>query len=144
MSAAFWVESRHSATMAFFQIAAESYCGYDADAMTQMDWENERQRLAARCADMADDELRKVARDIRFLTALARETLRAEMSKRGILTANESLAAESDDDSRHISVKPVIIRKYRDLPGASIAKSVLESAAIECFLGLMFSGCALV
>jgi hypothetical protein len=32
------------------------------------------------------------------------------------------------------SGKPVIIRKFRDLPEASIAKSILESAGIECFL----------
>jgi putative signal transducing protein len=120
--------------MAFFQIASAPCYGYDSDAMTQMDWDKERQRLAARYADMEDNELRKVAKDIRFLTVAAQETLRAEMSKRGILTGNESLAAESDDDSRHNSVKPVIIRKYRDLPEASIAKSVLESAGIECFL----------
>jgi len=102
--------------------------------MTQMDWEKERQRIAARYADMSDGELQKVARDIRSLTTAAQETLRAELSKRGIPAGNESLNAENEDDSRHNSVKPVIIRKYRDLPEASIAKTVLESAGIECFL----------
>jgi tRNA(Ile2) C34 agmatinyltransferase TiaS len=66
------------------------------------------------------------------LTAAAQETLRAELSKRGIPAGNESLNAENDDDSN--SVKPVVIRRYRDLPEASIAKTVLESAGIECFL----------
>jgi hypothetical protein len=39
--------------------------------MTQMDWEKERQRIAARYADMSDGELQKVARDIRSLTTAA-------------------------------------------------------------------------
>ncbi len=108
--------------------------GYDAGSMTQIDWEQERQRLAARYAAMEDRELQKVAKEIRFLTAVAQETLRAEMSKRGILATNESLTAENDDGNRQNSVTPVILRKYRDLPEASIAKSVLESAGIECFL----------
>jgi hypothetical protein len=69
-----------------------------------------------------------------FLTAVAQETLRAEMSKREILATSESPTAENDDGNRQNSVTPVILRKYRDLPEASIAKSVLESAGIECFL----------
>ncbi len=102
--------------------------------MRQIDCEQERQRLAARYADMEDGELQKVAKDVRFLTAVAQEKLRAEMSKRGILATSESPTAENDVDNRQNSVTPVILRKYRDLPEASIAKSVLESAGIECFL----------
>jgi hypothetical protein len=30
--------------------------------------------------------------------------------------------------------KPVILRKYRDMPSAFVEKSVLEDAGIECFL----------
>src|SRR5258707_13003494 len=113
--------------MAFFRMATVPCYGYDAGSMTQIDWEQERQRLAARYAAMEDRELQKVAKEIRFLTAVAQETLRAEMSKRGILATNESLTAENDDGNRQNSVTPVILRKYRDLPEASIAKSVLES-----------------
>jgi hypothetical protein len=83
---------------------------------------------------MEDSELQKAAKDVRFLTAVAQETLRAEMSKRGIPATSESPTAENDDGNRQNSVTPVILRKYRDLPEASIAKSVLESAGIECFL----------
>jgi hypothetical protein len=129
------VEISLPATMAFFQIATVPCYGYDSGSMTQIDWEQERQRLATRYAAMEDGELQKITKDIRFLTAVAQETLRAEMSKRGILASNELPTTESDDGSRQNSVMPVIIRKYRDLPEASIAKSVLESAGIECFLG---------
>jgi hypothetical protein len=47
--------------MAFFQMAALPCYGYDADSMTQIDWEQERQRLAAHYAAMEDGELRKIA-----------------------------------------------------------------------------------
>jgi hypothetical protein len=60
------VEISLPATMAFFQIATASYYGYDAGSMTQIDWEQERQRLAARYAEMEDGELQKVAKDVRF------------------------------------------------------------------------------
>jgi len=120
--------------MAFFQIATVPCYGYDSGSMTQIDWEQERQRLAARYAAMEDGELQKVAKDVRFLTAVAQETLRAEMSKRGILATSESPTTENADGKRQNSVTPVILRKYREVPEASIAKSVLESAGIECFL----------
>jgi len=51
------------------------------------------------------------------------------MSKRGILTTNDLSSAEGDDETR-TSLRPVIIRKYRDVPEAFIAKSVMESAGI--------------
>jgi len=128
------VEISLPATMAFFQIATVPCYGYDSGSMTQIDWEQERQRLAARYAAMEDGELQKVAKDVRFLTAVAQETLRAEMSKRGILATSESPTTENADGKRQNSVTPVILRKYREVPEASIAKSVLESAGIECFL----------
>jgi hypothetical protein len=78
---------------------------------------------------MEDDELRKVRKEIRFLTSIVQETLTVEMSKRGILTTNDLSSAEGDDETR-TSLRPVIIRKYRDVPEAFIAKSVMESAGI--------------
>jgi Putative prokaryotic signal transducing protein len=128
------VETLRSTKMAFFQIATAAATGYHAGAMTQMDWEKERQRLAARYAAMEDGELQKIAKDISLLTAVAQETLRAEMSKRGIPGGIESTTTQSNDGRGPDTAKPVIIRKYRDLPEASIAKSILESAGIECFL----------
>lgn len=51
------------------------------------------------------------------------------MSKRGIPVPT----VNNDHDDPHTG-NPVVIRKYRDLPEALVAKSVLESAGIECFM----------
>jgi hypothetical protein len=123
-----------SGNLAFFQIAVASDCGYDAGAMTQMDWEKERHRLEARYAAMQDSELEKVAIDFSSLTAIARTVLHSEMSKRGLTPAAEIAANHLRGIAESEARKPVMIRHYRDLPEASVAKSVLDSAGIDCIL----------
>lgn len=97
-------------------------------------WE-ERQRLSQLYAAMSDGELRELAREAASLTDEARTALAAEMDRREI-TAEEP----GDDASEAILPEGefrdlLTIRQYRDLPQALLAKSVLESAGIECFLG---------
>jgi hypothetical protein len=98
-------------------------------------WE-ERQRLSQLYAAMSDGELRELAREAGSLTDEARTALAAEMERR------EIAAEETEAEDPNEAVLPesefrdlLTIRQYRDLPEALLAKSVLESAGIECFLG---------
>jgi hypothetical protein len=95
--------------------------------MAKIDWEKERQRLTALYAHMEDTELEKIGAVPESLTPIARETLETEMSRRGMkLPEVGSL--------EFVPSKPVLARRYRDLPEASIAKRILDSADIESFL----------
>jgi hypothetical protein len=99
-------------------------------------WE-ERQRLSQLYAAMSDGELRELAREAASLTDDARTALASEMERREI-TAEER--GDAEDPSEGILPEAefrdlLTIRQYRDLPEALLAKSVLESAGIECFLG---------
>jgi hypothetical protein len=96
----------------------------------------ERQRLSQLYAAMSDGELRELAREAGSLTDEARTALAAEMERR------EIAAEEPEAEDPKEAVLPesefrdlLTIRQYRDLPEALLAKSVLESAGIECFLG---------
>ena len=104
---------------------------YDARAMSQMDWEKERERLARWYAGMEDTELQKIGTRPEALTDVARQVLRSEMSKRGM----PALAEKSESHEPERSGPPVMIRRYQDLPEALLSKSILESAGIESFLG---------
>ena len=76
---------------------------------------------------MEDAELDKIGANPDSLTDVARQVLGAEMSRRG-MHLPEKAPARVEPPS------PVMIRRYRDLPEASIAKSVLDSAGIQNFL----------
>jgi len=96
----------------------------------------ERQRLARLYAAMSDGELRELAREMGSLTDEARTALAAEMERREITLE----ASHSEDSADAILPEAefrdlLTIRQFRDLPEALLAKSVLESAGIECFLG---------
>ena len=106
--------------------------------MSKIDPEQERERLAARYAAMSDLELRKVGSDPGGLTDWAFEALREEFDKRGLDWAGKDMPipskmvpVEAEVDSGN---KPVILRRYRDMPAAFVEKSVLEDAGIECYL----------
>jgi hypothetical protein len=97
----------------------------------------ERQRLSQLYAAMSDGELRELAREAASLTDEARTALASEMERREI--AEEELG-DPEDPSEAILPEAefrdlLTIRQFRDLPEALLAKSVLESAGIECFLG---------
>ncbi len=107
---------------------------YDGRAMTEIDWEKERARLEALYAAMSEGELQEVADDADSLTTVARVALRAEMLRRGMEAPPETReAAESKGMERQVP-KPVMVGRYRDMPTATVAKSVLDSAGIESFL----------
>lgn len=90
-----------------------------------------RKQLAEHYAGMTDEELEELAREGGKLTDLAREVLRAEIARRGLTAEVEQNEAAVPEPSRR---KPVTLRTLRDVPQAQLAKSILESAGIQCFL----------
>jgi len=83
---------------------------------------------------MEDGELEKVALDFPALAEVAKSVLHSEMSRRHLTPPAEIAANYANEIAESEARRPVMIRRYRDLPEASIAKSVLESAGVECVL----------
>jgi HPt (histidine-containing phosphotransfer) domain-containing protein len=106
-------------------------------SVTSFGSNHERQRLAQFYAALSDGELQQLARDAESLTDSAKAVLLAELARRKM--ALETLA-EAEDSTTRRGHRPQLrdlltIRQFRDLPEALLAKSVLDSAGIECFLG---------
>jgi len=98
--------------------------------MTSADSEKERWRLAQLYGQMSEGELEKLAEDAGSLSETARSALKFEIAKRGLqVQLREQAPAERPQFS-----KPVVLRSYLSLPDALLAKSILDSAGIECFL----------
>jgi Putative prokaryotic signal transducing protein len=98
--------------------------------MTTIDPQKEEQRLREVYAGMVDGELEQLSEAAGELTDIARTALKAEMARRG-------LAFNDVEDSRAPEpqyVSRVTVGKFRDLSEALLAKGMLESAGIECFL----------
>lgn len=120
--------------------------------MAMIDPEQERRRLAEFYAFQMDGELEAVAKQSQELTDLAREALRAEMTRRGLSTTKleertETVGAPVSergelviDESAHQNRTEaefrdlVTIRSFWGLLEAELAKGLLDSAGIECFL----------
>ena len=60
----------------------------------------------------------------------ALSVLGSEFLRRGLQFERQNLAAITDQDD----VKLVAVRRFRDLPEALVAKGLLDSANIGCFL----------
>ena len=106
--------------------------------MTNLDSEKEKQRLSTCYAAMSDRDLQKVGGRPESLTDGAFEALREELKKRNLEWAGKDMARPSEvaiakpaDDPGN---RPVVVRRYRDMPEAFVARSVLEDAGIECLL----------
>ena len=102
--------------------------------MSKIDSENERLRLTARYASMTDGELDRIAGELDALNDVAREVLRAEMTNRSLQPPKQltTIALEAKQQSE--LPRPTVLRRYRDLTEAMVAKSVLDSAGIDSFL----------
>ena len=100
--------------------------------MSKIDPERETQRLAELYGAMEDGELEDIAAHSASLSEFAYKALNAERSRRGMTPLPP--IEESRTETENEAWKPVMIRRYRDLPEATLAKSVLDSAAIESFL----------
>ena len=102
--------------------------------MAKIDWGKERERLTRIYAEMSDGELEKVAAEADSLSGVARGALRSEMLSRGMSAPPEARAAGERSESEPAHPNLVMVGRYRDLPNASIAKSILDSAGIDSFL----------
>jgi len=125
--------------------------------MAKIDPEQERRRLTEFYSVQLDGELEKVATEAYELTALAREALHAELTRRGLsadlveaapVIARKELTVQPGDPppetprpteprepDGELELRPLVtIRKFRDLPEALLAKGSLESAEIESAL----------
>ncbi len=99
--------------------------------MTTPDPAHERQRLADLYASMSDGELDAVAQDSADLTDVARQALAEERSRRHTAPAIDEQTQAADE---HIAWEDlVVVKQFRDLPEALLAKGSLESAGIEAF-----------
>jgi Putative prokaryotic signal transducing protein len=97
----------------------------------QIDPEKERQRLSQLYAGMTRGELEKVAGDAPSLTEEARQSLQEEITRRGLdIVLSEAPPGIDVIEEREL----VLLRRFRDLPEALMAKGSLEAAGIECFL----------
>jgi hypothetical protein len=98
--------------------------------MTSPDSERERQRLTEWYSAKSDEELARLAAHASSLTEPARATLRSVISRRGLdIPLVEEIPA---DGPEHFEV--IAIRRYRDIPAALLAKSILDSAGVENLL----------
>jgi hypothetical protein len=121
--------------------------------MAMIDPARERQRLAEFYAGQLDGELEKVAKQAYELTDIARQTLRAELARRGssvelmeqrrVPPASPVLPGDPPPEPPPVEPPPegelelrrmVTIRQFRDLPEALLAQGSLESAGIEAVL----------
>jgi hypothetical protein len=95
--------------------------------MKKIDWVKERARLTDLYARMEDGELEKIGANPDTLTAVARQVLAVEMSKRGMQLPEPPLPAVE-------VASPVAVRRYRDLPQAAMAQVFSNPRASKAFL----------
>lgn len=79
---------------------------------------------------MSDEELAQISASGDELSAVAYEALRAEASKRGLKL---EIATPRGEDVYEFN-ETVVLRQFRDLPEALLAKGSLESAGIQAYL----------
>ena len=106
-------------------LAGTSEAGVLWSAMSLHNQQEERERLEKLYAGKTNEELEKFARDPNALTEVAKAVLGQELTRRGMAWPVDSAVDHP---------KPVMLRRFRDLPEATVAQSVLESAGIESFL----------
>jgi hypothetical protein len=94
---------------------------------------NERERLAAVYAAMVDGELQRLAHEFASLSPEAQQALEDEFRHRNLIP-DVDLLAQTQSEDRVEWDDLVMIRKFRDLPEALLAKGSLESAGIDAVL----------
>ncbi len=96
-------------------------------------FETERERLSRQYAEFSDTALAELAADAGSLTDAARDALRSELTKRS-LPVVLAWPANEPIQQRQISGPLVMVKRFRDMPEAQVAESILDSAGIDCFL----------
>ena len=105
---------------------------------------NEADRLAKLYAAISDGELDKVAAESDQLTSEAQQALRGELANRNLEVEPKDLQDDEVEGDQAQVAEPepaqldpnrwVMLRRFRDLPEAMLAKGSLDSAGIECHL----------
>jgi hypothetical protein len=93
--------------------------------------EQESHRLGTLYAQMTDEQLQELAKDRSSLTDPAGQMLSAEMARREIPPSEEAAPPPESPDIELLDL--VILRQFRDLPDATLARGILEAAGIETF-----------
>jgi len=92
---------------------------------------SENHRCAARYGAMSDGELLKLAAQAWALSDAAWDALEDELDKRELeVPEAEALPAIEVAERRNL----VLLRRFRDIPEALLAKGKLDACGIECFL----------
>jgi len=94
-----------------------------------MDPERERMRLTELYAGMDDGQLEELAEDRASLTEVARQALELELSRRGLHVASNDLPP-GDVEAPELTT----IRTFNASGEALLARGLLESGGIECYL----------
>jgi hypothetical protein len=100
--------------------------------MAMPDTDKERWRLSRLYGSMTESEVEKLAADADSLSDAAKWALKLDLARRGLKTRLEAPVPPAE--AKELS-KVVNLRQYMTLPEALLAKSILESAGIESFLG---------
>jgi hypothetical protein len=87
--------------------------------------------FSAHYSRMSDDELLKLAAEAWSLSDSAYEALEDELDRRKLeLSEPEDVPCAELPEKRDL----VLLRRFRDVPEALLAKGRLEASGIECFL----------
>lgn len=99
------------------------------------DPEQERHRLMDVYSRMSDGEIEEIAEDSASLTGVARQVLHDEIARRGLDHLLSDWDKSQDEAADATEPEPMVtIRSFGDIMQAWLAKSNLDSAAIECHL----------
>ncbi len=102
--------------------------------MKPSDFEQDLQRFAERYSQMSDGELIKLALESGELSDAAWDALEDELDRRN-LEIPEPEPEPSPESAAHEMRDLVLLRRFRDVPEALLAKGRLDAHGIECFLG---------
>jgi hypothetical protein len=91
---------------------------------------NEARRLAELYAGMSDGELERLTEASAELSEEARNALRTEIAKRDLVVSGTEPPQPPTYDEPELQ-KWSVVRRFRDLPEATLAKGALDSAGIE-------------
>ena len=96
-----------------------------------LDSEQEPELFAARYSQMSDGELIKLALESSTLSDTAWDALEDELDRRHLEIPEPEAAPQiSLPEMRDL----VVLRRFRDVPEALLAKGSLQASGIECFL----------
>ena len=111
-------------------VVAREFAVY-CSAMDSGHFDRERERLAQHYANLENEELLKIAREPWSLSDAAWETLEDEFDRRGLeIPTPETLPQTAIPEKREL----VLLRRFRDLPEALLARGKLVAAGVDAIL----------